>query len=131
MKRRAFLRTLSAGATGAVVGGAYASGRSVDELEALVKSANWNAILADRPARDRLSIRRREDDERLPSRIEFGFNLARGAMLPALIEPKANRRMGFVLFGAIALLVLAAAGVLLFHDSITQLLPPEWRSLLS
>lgn len=67
---------------GAVVGGAYASGRSVDELEALVKSAHWNAILADRPARDRLSIRRREDDERLPSRIEFGFNLARGAMLP-------------------------------------------------
>jgi NTE family protein len=67
---------------GAVVGGAYASGRSLDELEALVKSANWNAILADRPARDRLSIRRREDDERLPSRIEFGFNLQRGAMLP-------------------------------------------------
>lgn len=68
---------------GAVVGGAYASGRSVDELEALVKRANWNAILADRPARDRLSIRRREDDERLPSRIEFGFNLERGAMLPS------------------------------------------------
>ncbi|MEO6280634.1 patatin-like phospholipase family protein [Roseateles sp.] len=67
---------------GAVVGGAYASGRSLDELEALVKGANWNAILADRPARDRLAIRRREDDERLPSRIEFGFNLERGAMLP-------------------------------------------------
>jgi len=67
---------------GAVVGGAYASGRSLDELEALVKGANWNAILADRPARERLSIRRREDDERLPSRIEFGFNLERGAMLP-------------------------------------------------
>ena len=45
---------------GAVVGGAYASGRSVDELEALVKSANWNAILADRPARERLAIRRRQ-----------------------------------------------------------------------
>jgi len=67
---------------GAVVGGAYAAGRSVDELETLVKSANWNAILADRPARERLSIRRREDDERLPSRIEFGFNLQRGVMLP-------------------------------------------------
>jgi NTE family protein len=67
---------------GAVVGGAYASGRSVDELETLVKNANWNAILADRPARDRLSIRRREDDERLPSRIEFGFTPQRGAMLP-------------------------------------------------
>jgi len=67
---------------GAVVGGAYAAGRSTDELEALVKGANWNAILADRPARERLAIRRREDDERLPSRIEFGFNLQRGAMLP-------------------------------------------------
>lgn len=67
---------------GAVVGGAYASGRSLDELETLVKGANWNAILADRPARERLSIRRREDDERLPSRIEFGFTPQRGAMLP-------------------------------------------------
>lgn len=67
---------------GAVVGGAYAAGRSVDELEALVKGANWNAILADRPARDRLAVRRREDDERLPSRIEFGFDLQRGTMLP-------------------------------------------------
>ncbi|RZJ10620.1 MAG: patatin domain-containing protein, partial [Rubrivivax sp.] len=68
---------------GAVVGGAYASGRSVDELETLVKAANWNSILADRPARERLAIRRREDDERLPSRIEFGFDLQRGATLPA------------------------------------------------
>lgn len=67
---------------GAVVGGAYAAGRSVDELEALVKRADWGAILADRPARDRLAIRRREDDERLPSRIEFGFTLQRGALLP-------------------------------------------------
>lgn len=67
---------------GAVVGGAYASGRSVDELEALVKGADWGAILTDRPPRDRLAIRRREDDERLPSRIEFGFSLERGAMLP-------------------------------------------------
>lgn len=68
---------------GAVVGGAYAAGRSLDEIEAIVKAANWNAILADRPARERLSIRRREDDERLPSRIEFGFDLTRGATLPS------------------------------------------------
>lgn len=67
---------------GAVVGGAYASGRSTEELEKLVKALNWNGILADRPDRDRLSFRRREDDERLPSRIEFGFTLQRGAMLP-------------------------------------------------
>jgi len=68
---------------GAVVGGAYASGRSVDELEALVKSARWNDILADRPPRDRLTVRRREDDELVPSRIEFGFTPARGVTLPS------------------------------------------------
>jgi NTE family protein len=68
---------------GAVVGGAYAAGRDLDEIEAIVKAANWSAILADRPARERLSIRRREDDERLPSRIEFGFDPQRGAMLPS------------------------------------------------
>lgn len=67
---------------GAVVGGAYAAGRSVDEIETLVKGSDWGSILTDRPARERLAIRRREDDERLPSRIEFGFNLQRGAMLP-------------------------------------------------
>ncbi|PZP36568.1 MAG: patatin domain-containing protein [Roseateles depolymerans] len=68
---------------GAVVGGAYAAGRSVDELEALVKGANWNNILADRPPRDRLTVRRREDDELLPSRIELGFTLTRGVTLPS------------------------------------------------
>ena len=68
---------------GAVVGGAYAAGRSVDELEALVKTAHWNAILADRPPRDRLAIRRREDDERLPSRIEFGVTASGSVRLPS------------------------------------------------
>jgi len=68
---------------GAVVGGAYASGRSVDELEALVKGAQWGEILADRPARERLAIRRREDDEKVPSRIEFGYTWSRGATLPS------------------------------------------------
>ncbi len=54
----------------------------------------------------------------------------RGAGLPALIEPKTNRRMGYVLFGAIALLLLMAAGMIVFHTSIANLLPPEWRQIL-
>ncbi len=68
---------------GAVVGGAYAAGRSTAELELLVREANWGAILADRPARDHLSLRRREDDQLLPSRIEFGVTAAEGAVLPS------------------------------------------------
>ncbi|MFZ6748582.1 patatin-like phospholipase family protein [Undibacterium sp. Ren11W] len=58
---------------GAVVGGAYAAGRSVEELEQLVKDTSWDSVLADRPARDKLDFRRREEDVLLPSRIEFAI----------------------------------------------------------
>lgn len=73
----------------------------------------------------------RRDDSEMPVPDLVIRPPSRGAMLPALIEPKADRRMGYVLAGAIALLLLAAVGVLLFHDAITQLLPAEWRALLS
>ena len=66
---------------GAVVGGAFAAGRSVDELETLVQRTDWAGILADRPQRAALSFRRREDDLLLPSRIEFGLT-AQGVQLP-------------------------------------------------
>jgi len=67
---------------GAVVGGAYASGRSLEELEDFVRSANWDAILADRPPRQDLSFRRREEDQLLPSRLELGLSRRAGATLP-------------------------------------------------
>lgn len=54
----------------------------------------------------------------------------RGAMLPALIEPKADRRMSLALIGVVTLLVLLAVGVLAFHNVIADQLPPEWRSIL-
>ncbi|MBT9494591.1 MAG: patatin-like phospholipase family protein [Paucibacter sp.] len=67
---------------GAVVGGAFASGRSVEELEDFVRATDWQAILADRPPREKLSFRRREEDLLLPSRIELGLHRATGASLP-------------------------------------------------
>jgi NTE family protein len=67
---------------GAVVGGAFASGRSIDELEDFVRSTDWPAILADRPPREKLSFRRREEDLILPSRIELGLHRATGVSLP-------------------------------------------------
>lgn len=66
---------------GAVVGGAYASGRSVEELESFVHGADWDAILADRPQRRSLSFTRREEDLAVPSRIELNVGL-QGASLP-------------------------------------------------
>lgn len=57
---------------GSVVGGAYAAGSSVEQLEQLVRRTDWNAVVADRPPRDQLVYRRREEDLLLPSRIELG-----------------------------------------------------------
>ena len=66
---------------GSVVGGAYAAGSPVAQLEQLVRRTDWGAVIADRPPRDELAFRRREEDLLLPSRIEFGANLD-GVTLP-------------------------------------------------
>ncbi len=66
---------------GAVVGSAYASGRTVEELEQFVRGTDWTGVVADRPPRDDLAYRRREDDLIVPSRIEFGVSRA-GVVLP-------------------------------------------------
>lgn len=58
---------------GAVVGGAYAAGRSADELERFARDTDWAAVLADRPPRTAGDFRRREMDLEVPSRIEFGI----------------------------------------------------------
>jgi NTE family protein len=63
---------------GSVVGGAYAAGRSVDELEAIVRTIAWDRVLSDRPPRDRLPLRRREEYLILPSRLDF--SLGRGGL---------------------------------------------------
>jgi NTE family protein len=68
---------------GSVVGGAYAAGSSVDQLEQLVRRTDWNAVVADRPPRDQLVARRREEDLLLPSRIEFGAHLDGVSLPPA------------------------------------------------
>jgi len=68
---------------GSVVGGAYAAGSSVDQLEQLVRRTDWNAVVADRPPRDELFYRRREEDLLLPSRIEFGAHMDGVSLPPA------------------------------------------------
>ena len=66
---------------GSVVGGAFAAGNSVETMEMVIRTTDWDAVIADRPARDKLAFRRREDDLLLPSRIEFGVG-AEGVTLP-------------------------------------------------
>ena len=59
---------------GCVVGGAFAAGRTIEDLERVVRDTDWDRVLADRPARDELTFRRRDEDILLPSRIEFGVS---------------------------------------------------------
>ena len=84
---------------GAVVGGAWAAGRSVDELAGFVRGTDWTEIVADRPPRRDLSFRLREEDLLLPSRIEFGLR-------PDRVQPP-----------------LAAAGSIQLEDALGRLIP--------
>jgi NTE family protein len=59
---------------GSVIGGAYAAGASVADLERMARQTDWARVVADRPAREDLEFRRREEDVLLPSRIEFGVH---------------------------------------------------------
>jgi NTE family protein len=47
---------------GAIVGGLYASGMSADELINVIETADWSALLTDRPPRAQRSFRRKSDD---------------------------------------------------------------------
>jgi len=58
---------------GALVGGLYASGMSVAELEELVSSLDWAAALSDDPRRKDLSFRRKQDDAQYPINLEVGL----------------------------------------------------------
>jgi NTE family protein len=81
---------------GAVVGGAYAAGRSVEDIEEMVRTTSWDSVVADRPARDALDFRRREEDILLPSRIEMavtknGFTFPPSAAGNAALEQALTR----------------------------------------
>jgi len=58
---------------GSIIGGLYASGMTPAELERRILAMNWDEVLADRPPREQLSLRRKADDLRLSIPIEFGM----------------------------------------------------------
>ena len=47
---------------GAVVGGLYASGMTGAEIETLIRSLNWQEAFRDRPPREELGFRRKQDE---------------------------------------------------------------------
>src|SRR5262245_22102817 len=66
---------------GGLIGGAYASGLSPDEIQVLMKEADWSLMfLADSPFRYK-TFRRKEDARAFPGQIDFG--LKGGLKLPS------------------------------------------------
>jgi NTE family protein len=72
---------LSGNSMGALVGGMYATGKSPDELEQLVKGMDWSFIIGSQTPYEDLSFRRKEDARAIPNALVIG--LKHGATLPS------------------------------------------------
>lgn len=66
---------------GAIVGGLYASGIPGAEIERLIRSLNWQDAFQDRPAREDLGFRRKQDDRNFLVRYALGLKDS-GVVLP-------------------------------------------------
>jgi NTE family protein len=58
---------------GGLVGGLYATGHSAPEVKALIKTINWDEVLAGQTPYKNYSFRRKQDAAEYPNRLEFGF----------------------------------------------------------
>jgi NTE family protein len=66
---------------GAVVGGLYAAGLSAQEIEQVIASVDWRDAFQDRPAREDLAFRRKQDDLSYLVRLPLGLK-GRKILLP-------------------------------------------------
>lgn len=67
---------------GALVGGAYASGVSVEEMEKLAGALSNEKLFYDTPPREELNIRRKQEDYKLLTGPEIGLASVTGTNLP-------------------------------------------------
>ena len=58
---------------GAVIGGLYASGYKIDELEKLALGIDWQEALSDAPAREDVPFRRKQDDRDFLVKQQLSF----------------------------------------------------------
>ena len=58
---------------GAVVGGLYASGMSAAQIEATMRSVDWQEAFRDAPPRRDLNFRRKQDDRNFLVRLPLGL----------------------------------------------------------
>ena len=71
---------------GAIVGGLYASGMSVAELEQLVAEMDWAAAMSDEPDRSDLRFRRKQDARDYPIDLDIGLERGRPKLPLGLVQ---------------------------------------------
>ncbi len=71
---------------GAVIGGLYASGMSAAEVETLVHTLDWYSAFKDRPPREDLSFRRKQDDREYLVRFPLGVKAGKLRVPRGLIQ---------------------------------------------
>ena len=71
---------------GAVVGGLYASGMSGTEIETLLRSVNWQDAFRDRPPREELGFRRKQDERNFLVRFALGVKDTGFVLPPGLVQ---------------------------------------------
>ncbi|UOV02953.1 patatin-like phospholipase family protein [Pseudoxanthomonas mexicana] len=71
---------------GSLVGGLYASGKSVDELETLVTSMDWMQLFDDSLARPERSFRRKQDDRDRLATLGVGIRGGRVRLSPGILQ---------------------------------------------
>lgn len=71
---------------GSLIGGLYASGKSVDELETLVTSMDWMQLFDDSLARPERSFRRKQDDRDRLATIGVGIRDGKMRLSPGILQ---------------------------------------------
>jgi len=71
---------------GAIVGGMYASGYSPEDIERILGQIDWKGVLSDDPPRERLSMRRKNEDLEFLLGYEVGYRNGRIVTPQGLIQ---------------------------------------------
>ena len=71
---------------GAVVGGLYASGVPLDDIEKLFRSTDWEEAFRDRAPRSDLGFRRKQDDREFLVRVPLGVRGTRLVLPQGLVQ---------------------------------------------
>ena len=104
---------------GAIVGGLYASGMSVDALEMLVAEMDWADAMSDEPERSDLRFRRKQDARNFPIALDIGLERGRLKLPLGVVQ---GQKLDLILRN----LTLPVSGISDFDD-----LPIPFRAIAS